>query len=250
MRLLTVLLLAAALSAQKLPDAYSYDYTGDPPFLTEPGWRSLLNGHDLTGWHAASGELEWFTTKSVRWRRIFSPIALQAAPAPGDRIVNGKTGKTADLVTDEKFGDFELWIEFMLAKGGNSGVFLHGLYEIQIFDSYGSTATMTVGDCGGIYGYDGALGGRPPLFNAARPPGEWQSLRIWFQAPRFDASGKKTANARVLRVMLNDVVVQHDFDLERPAQLSTRRPEAATNPIMLQGDHGPVAFRNIYIRPR
>jgi hypothetical protein len=242
--------LAAALSAQKLPDAYSYDYTGDPPFLTEPGWRSLLNGQDLTGWHAASGTSDWYTTKSVRWRRIFAPVALQATAAPGDRIVNGKSGRTANLVTDEKFGDFELWIEFMVGKGGNSGVFLHGLYEIQVFDSYGANAPLTVGDCGGIYGYDGALGGRPPMFNAARPPGEWQSLRIWFQAPRFDAAGKKTENARILRVMLNDFIVQQEFELNRPTQSSTGVQEAATNPIMLQGDHGPVAYRNIYIRPR
>jgi hypothetical protein len=178
---------------------------------------------------------------------VFNPANLNANPAPGDRIVDAK-GKTANLVTDRKFGDVELYLEFLLAKASNSGLYLHGLYEVQIFDSYGYQGALMVGDSGGIYGYEGSKGGSPPLRNAARPPGEWQSLHVWFRAPRFDAVGKKTEDARFLRVLLNGVLVQNDFAVARPTQGAMTLAEAAENPIMLQGDHGPVAFRNIYYR--
>ena len=137
-----------------------------------------------------------------------------------------------------------------LARGSNSGVYLHGLYEIQIFDSQGYTGPLTVGDCGGVYQQEDGSGGAPPIVNACRAPGEWQSFHIWFQAPKFDATGKKIANAKVLRVMLNDTHVQENIELPGPTVSHMKIPEAATNPIMLQGDHGPVAFRNIYIRDR
>jgi hypothetical protein len=127
-------------------------------------------------------------------------------------------------------------------------VYLHGLYEVQIFDSYGFDGVLTVGDCGGIYEREGGGGGSPPSRNACRPPGEWQSLRIWFVAPRFDEKGRKTANPRVLRVVLNDVPVQNDVELAGPTVAHMKIEPAPRNPIMLQGDHGPVAFRNIYIK--
>jgi hypothetical protein len=186
----------------------------------------------------------------VTWRRVFNPKFLDTSPTPGDRLVNGKTGQTKDLLSDEKFGDFELYLEFMVPKGSNSGVFLHGLYEIQIFDSYGYAGPLMVGDCGGIYAGPDGHGGSPPIVNASRPTGEWQSFHIWFRAPRFDAAGKKTANARVLRVLLNDTLVQREFELDRPTGSHKGDVvEAPMNPLMLQGDHGPVAFRNIYVHP-
>lgn len=229
---------------QSLPDLYHDEKHGDPPFRIEAGWRPLLNGRDLAGWHAdGSAQNEWFTSLGVVWKRVFSPTHLTAKPSPGDRIVNGKDGKTVNLVTDEKFGSFELYLEFLLAKGSNSGVFLQGLYEVQIFDSFGYDGPLTVGDCGGIYDH------AAPARNAARPPGEWQSLRIWFQAPQFDASGKMMAKPKVARVLLNEAPVQENITLLKPTTSHMEIPEAATNPIMLQGDHGPVAFRNIYIKP-
>jgi hypothetical protein len=252
LEILCVLGFAAALAAlpQKLPNLYHDEIAGDPPFLSESGWRPLLNGKDLAGWHGFNGAAhEWVATKSVNFRRLFHPKELIFNAAPGDRIVNGKTGKTIDLFTDEKFGDFELYIEFMTAAGSNSGVYLHGLYEIQIFDSFGYTGHLQPGDCGAIYEGQGGFPGSPPLSNASRPPGEWQYFHIWFKAPRFDASGKKTANAKVLRVLYNGVLVQREVDIPGRTISGARIPEAAENPIMLQGDHGPVAFRNMYIRP-
>ena len=122
------------------------------------------------------------------------------------------------------------------------------LYEVQIFDSYGFNGALTAGDLGGIYERPDGTAGSPPTRNAAKPPGEWQSLHIWFQAPRFDASGRMTGKPKVLRVQLNGVPVQENVTLVGPTLSSMKIPEAAKNPIMLQGDHGPVAFRNLYIR--
>ncbi len=236
--------------AQSLPDLYHDEKYGDPPFLTEAGWRPLLNGRDLAGWHADGNVAhEWFTAPGVTWRRVFSPIHLTAKAGPGDRIVNGREGKTVNLVTDEKFGSFELYLEFLLAKGSNSGVFLHGLYEVQIFDSFGYDGPLQVGDSGGIYEQPEGGGGSPPARNAALPPGVWQSLRIWFQAPQYDSAAKMMAKPKILRVLLNGVAVQENFTLPGPTLSHLNIQPAATNPIMLQGDHGPVAYRNIYIKP-
>ena len=243
-------LAALPLLAQKLPDLYHDEVYGDPPFLSETGWRALLNGKDLSGWHGLAGSPnEWFTTRAVHWKRIFNPTRLGGDRGPGDRIVNGPSNKTANLVTDEKFGSFELYLEFMTAKGSNSGVYLHGLYEVQIFDSYGFEGPLTVGDCGGIYERSDNTGGMPPARNAARAPGEWQSLHVWFTAPQFDAEGHKTKNARALRVLLNQLPVQENVELTGPTRSSLEIPEAPQNPLMLQGDHSAIAYRNIYIKP-
>ena len=123
---------------------------------------------------------------------------LGAKAAPGSRILNGLKGKANNLVTTEKFGDVELYLEFLIPQGSNSGVYLQGLYEVQIFDSYGKEALST-SDGGAIYHrwIDGKpVAGSAPKVNASRPPGQWQSYHVWFRAPRFDASGNKTENAK------------------------------------------------------
>src|SRR3954453_8947890 len=200
-------LAALSLQAQPRPELNDGDAHGDPPYLIEDGWTPLLNGKDLTGWHGDGGKPNaWFTTTGIVWDRLLHPTQLLAKPAPGGKILNGPTGRTANLVTDGKFGVSDLYLEFMIAKGSNSGVYLHGLYEVQVFDSFGSTEPMTSSDGGGIYhrwiGNRG-VGGSAPSRNASRRPGEWQSYQIWFRAPRFDASGKKTENARFIRVLHN-----------------------------------------------
>jgi len=240
---------ASGLMAQDVPQYYHSEVSGDPPYLSEPGWRAMLNGRDLSGWHAAPGRPnEWFTTASVRYRRVFGPARFDARPGSGDRIVNGPKGVTAHLISNEKFGDHELYLEFMLVKASNSGIYLQGLYEVQIFDSYGFHGQLTVGDCGGIYEQPDGTGGSPPMHNAARPPGDWQSLHIWFRAPRFDASGRKTVNARILRVILNDTLVQENVELPGATRGGLDTGEAPVNPMLIQGDHGLIALRNIYVR--
>jgi hypothetical protein len=126
---------------------------------------------------------------------------------------------------------------------GNSGVFLMGIYEVQVLDSYGN-ATYPDGQAGALYGQF------PPLVNAVRPPGEWQSYDIVFHGPRFDAAGSTLRPAR-MTVFLNGVLVQDARELLGPTTHKVRTPYAAHPdklPLSLQ-DHGhPVRFRNIWIR--
>jgi len=231
------------------------DAHGDPPYLLEDGWEPLLNGTDLTGWKACdpTAKNEWYAATAVRFERHLGPTQLQGRrDGAGGTMLNGPTGRTANLCTDRSFGDVELYVEFMLAKGSNSGVYLQGLYEVQIFDSWGTSEPMTTSDGGAIYHQwieERGVGGSAPLVNAARRPGEWQSYQIWFRAPRFDAAGKKIEPARFQRVLFNGQLVQKDVNVDGPTRAALSTPEAAQHPLMLQGDHGPVAFRNIYVRP-
>ena len=247
------LLATLSLQAQPRPELNDGDAHGDPPYLLEEGWTPLLNGKDLAGWHGDGAKAnDWFSTAAILWDRLLGPTRLSARPAPGGKILNGPQGRTVNLVTDGKFGDSELYLEFMIAKGSNSGVYMHGLYEVQVFDSYGSTEPMTSSDGGGIYHRwidNKGVGGSAPSRNASRRPGEWQSYQIWFRAPRFDPGGKKIENARFIRVLHNGLSVQNNVEVEGGTRAHMEIPEAARNPIMLQGDHGPVAYRHIYIRP-
>lgn len=248
-----ILLLASALclSAQA-PSLNDGEDHGDAPFLLEDGWKALFNG-SLGGWKGlGTAKNEWTTCKGIQWERLLGPTRLRCVASPGDRMLNGPTGRTVNIATEEKFGDVELYLEFMLAKGSNSGVYLQGLYEVQVFDSFGATEKMTSSDGGGIYHRwinNQGVGGSAPKRNASRRPGEWQSYHIWFQAPRFDASGKKTQNAKFLRVVFNGLTVQENVSCEGPTRAAMEIPESPLGPLMLQGDHGPVAFRNIYVRP-
>jgi len=243
----TPLLLFSLMWCQRLPDFND----GDAPYLIESGWKALLNGKDISGWHSADSKpVDWLTVRGVLWDRLLGPTRLGGFAEPSGTMLNGRAGRGVNLVTDEKFGDTELYLEFMLAKGSNSGVYLHGLYEVQIFDSFGSTEPVTSSDGGGIYHKwinNQGVGGSAPSRNASRAPGQWQSYQIWFRAPRFDASGKKTENAKFLRVLYNGLSVQNNVECDGPTRAAMNHPEAAANPIMLQGDHGPVAFRNIYV---
>ena len=179
---------------------------------------------------------------------------LLAKPGKGV-LVNGKTGRTNDILSKEKFKDIEVHAEFLIPKGSNSGIKFEGWYEIQIFDSWG-VKNPTGSDCGGIYPraelspvYHHIDNGTPPKVNACRPPGEWQTLDMIFQAPRFDADGNKTANARFVKVILNDKVVQEDVEVKYPTGNNWHNKEIPSGPLLLQADHGPVAFRNIRVRP-
>lgn len=237
--------------AQQRPELNDGESHGDSPYLIEDGWRPLLNGRDLTGWHTQDGKpMEWYTTPGVIWERLLGPTRLGGRAEPAGTILNSRGGRTSNLVSDEKFGDLELYLEFMIAKGSNSGVYLQGLYEIQVFDSYGSTEPMKTSDCGAVYHRwinNQGVGGSAPSRNASRRPGEWQSFQIWFRAPRFDASGRKVENAKFLRVLHNGLSVQNNVEVEGGTRAHMEVAEAALNPLMLQGDHGPVAYRNIYV---
>lgn len=178
-------------------------------------------------------------------------------------LVNLPDKKTPgkDLFTNLQHGDADLELDYMMAKGSNSGIYLQGRYEIQLLDSWG-VLNPKAGDNGGIYerwneskpegqkGYEG----HPPRQNASRAPGLWQHMKISFQAPRFNAAGQKTENAKILRVELNGVPIQENVELTGPTRGAVANQEVARGPLRFQGDHGAVAFRNIrmtvYDKPR
>lgn len=172
-------------------------------------------------------------------------------------LMNGRTGGTANLITREQWGDVEISLEFIIPVGSNSGVMLHGVYEIQIVDSWQVTKP-TGADCGGVYPraelernppkYYLIDKGIPPLVNAAKAPGQWQSLEIAFRAPRFDKNGRKVSNARFEKVVLNGKLIHENAEVAYPTGHIWRQPEHALGPLLLQGDHGPVAFRNVRVR--
>ena len=250
---------AILLAAQDLPPVADGSDHGDPPFLVESGWKPLLNGRNLDGWQLVDSTKkgQWVVTKGVIWGGTANPTLLTALPGAGDRIVNtgvDPKGNASNMYTTEKFGDVEVYVEFMVAAHSNSGFFMHGLYETQIWDSWGFTPRLDTDRCGAMYHYDGGPidgidGGIVPKVRADRPPGQWQSFHYWFQAPRFDASGKRIAPAKFLRILHNGQLIHENVERLGPTTASMKIPEAATNPIMLQGDHGAVAFRNIYVRP-
>jgi hypothetical protein len=214
----------------------------------KPGWLSLSTS--LDAWRDPHGT--WLLGGAARLKED-NPKLLATEPGKGV-MVNGPKGRTNDLLSKQNFGDIELHLEFLIAKRSNSGVKFHGHYEIQICDSFG-VKELTGADCGGIYPkaeqkpkYHHIDNGIPPLVNAARPAGEWQTLDAIFHAPRFDAKGKKTANARLVKVVLNGKVIHDNVELKTPTGAKWREREVATGPLLLQGDHGPVAFRNIQVR--
>jgi Domain of Unknown Function (DUF1080) len=196
----------------------------------------LFDGKSLANWRDAKGN-------PTGW--IVENGYMQVPP-------KGTTGG-GDIFTKEEFGDCQLHIEFATpgevmsqSQGrGNSGVFLMGLYEFQVLDSY-NNPTYADGTAGSLYGQ------RPPLVNPARPPGEWQSYDIIFTAPRFDAAGKVTQPATIT-ALRNGVLVQNHESYMGPSGhrnlTSYEKTKATKGPIKLQ-DHGnPMRFRNIWIRP-
>ena len=159
--------------------------------------------------------------------------------------------KTGYIHTREAFGDCQLHVEFaepVPPKGesqerGNSGVFLMGLYEIQVLDSY-KNKTYADGQASAVYGQ------YPPLVNASRPPGQWQTYDIVFHGPHFNKDGKVLRPARVT-VFHNGVLVQDNVELTGPTGHGKRppyTPHAEKLPLALQDHDNPVRFRNIWIR--
>jgi len=155
---------------------------------------------------------------------------------------NAKPRKGVDIYTEEKYGDCTVKLELLLTKGSNSGVYLMGEYEVQVADSFGKeNDKLTQGDMGAIYS------ATAPTINASGAPGTWQSYEIEFVAPKFDANGNKTANGLFKRVVLNGKLILENIPVEKPTGGGVTMKEAPTGPLMLQGNHGPVAFRNIEI---
>ena len=158
---------------------------------------------------------------------------------------------TGAIQTKASFGDIQLHLEWAVPdppRGvsqdrGNSGVFLMGQFEIQILDSYRSS-TYADGYAGAIYGQ------YPPLSNASRPPGQWQSYDIAFRRPRFDAAGRLLEGARIT-VLHNGILIQNNEELSGQTnwlEPTPYDPAITTGPIQLQDHSHPVRFRNLWVR--
>ncbi len=206
--------------------------------------------------------LESFDNPSSNWKIIgavqssFSDTSLNIARGQGilfndfSHAIKYKPGH--HLTTKLQHGDIVLDFDFMIPKGANSGIYLQSRYEVQINDSWG-VKLPTFSDVGGIYerwknekGYEGSA----PLTNAGLAPGLWQHMEISFQAPRFDASGKKITNAKFNYVRLNGVTIHENIIVSGPTRSPAFENETAMGPLMIQGDHGQIAFKNFKYAPQ
>ena len=213
-------------------------------------WRRLTArpllppGAALDAWQPAPG---WSEVGSVT-QDPANPKKLLSAPGQGVIVSEGKAGY---LLTRDTFSDVEVHVEFMVPARSNSGVYVNGCHEVQILDSFGVEKSDYPGnECGGIYPEwvgNANVRGHTPRVNASLPAGQWQSFDIVYRAPRFDAAGKKTANGCFVKVLHNGRIIHENVEV-----LGTTRSgldEVAAGPLRLQGDHGPVAFRNIRVLP-
>jgi hypothetical protein len=266
------------------PDAYealvfrAFDVPNDKPLATLRGQRDgaqvKLTGDGWSGTAAAGKLALQHGGENVALQRAARTPPTLGAKAPAGAIVlfdgrsldafankKGKDWLTADgpapwkivdgalevvpgtgggIITQQKFGDCRVHVEFRsLGAPTNSGVYLQTRYEVNINETYGKLAGTANG------GLDNCSDVKPAI-RASRAPLEWQTLDIEFVAPRFDAAGKKTANARAT-VLLNGVKLYEGQELNPPKGAAGRLGEAPTGPLMLQ-EHGmPVQFRNIWV---
>lgn len=213
-----------------------------------PDWIALCTKSISDKWifGGASKAAGWSVATSVSMAKNDAEalVGVEGGASDDWALACAGIGLGTNLISKATFGDCELRAEFMLPVSGNSGIYLMGQYEVQLYDSHGRPQ-QRIGhaDCGGVYGVRG------PSSNAAGKPGEWQTIDISFRAPRFDSTGRKIQSARFERVTLNGRRVQDELDLPGPTGGALAGGERADGPLMLQGDHSPVAFRRIRIRP-
>ncbi len=200
----------------------------------------LFDGRDMSQWESLDG-------LAPSWK--VADGALEVIPANGQH----------HLRTKQHFPDFQLHVEFaepIAVKGkgqyrGNSGILINGMYEVQILDSY-DNPTYPDGQAGALYGQT------PPLVNASKPPGAWQTYDIIFESPRWDSAATLIKRASVT-VIHNGVVVQNHREfigstdgingIPHKALGAYHQPHAPEVIIELQEHKNPVRFRNIWIRP-
>ncbi len=180
------------------------------------------------------------------------PQAVTFQPGKGILLNMNDDTRKDNLISLIEHGDIEIDFEVMIPKGSNSGVYLQGRYEVQLLDSWG-IKNPSFSDIGGIYrNWEKEPGkiymGKAPLSNPAKAPGLWQKFRISFRAPRFNSAGEKISNARFVYVELNGVKIHDNVEVPLPTGGPIENNEKAIGPLLIQGDHGPVALRNIKYR--
>ena len=204
---------------------------GDAASAGSPSDASVLfDGTDLSAWESLSGG-------DARWKVADGYMEV----VPG----------TGNICTRAHFGSCQLHVEWTppaAVEGdsqgrGNSGIFLLGLYEIQVLDCY-QNPTYADGSTGAVYGQF------PPLVNACRKPGEWQTYDIIFEAPEFE--GDRVKHPAQATVILNGILLHHRAKTLGPTghkDSPVYTPHPVIGPVMLQDHHNPVRFRNIWVRP-
>jgi hypothetical protein len=238
-RALLATLAALGLTAVGIVVAHAADDKKDAPGKAQV----LFNGKDLTGWKIKGNKdkSKWVVGYAKLNEKDPGKLVVEAKGEGPAQLVNA-AGGGVDLFSDEKMGDGTLEVELMVPKGSNSGVYVMGEYEVQVLDSFGKEK-VGPGDIGGLYG------AQAPKMNAAKKPGEWQKFVIEYQAPRFE-NGKKTAPMKFVKVVLNDQVIHENVEMKGPTPAGVTGKEAAEGTVMFQGDHGPVAYRNIKFTPK
>lgn len=194
-------------------DGKTYEWTGvrapKIPYTENAKWGepiNLFNGKDLSGWKAM-GKNQWIVEDGI----LKSP----------------KSG--ANLVTEEKFMDFKLHVEFKVPEGSNSGVYLRGRYEVQITDDFGSEPRSDL--FGGIYGF------LTPNLMAANPASEWQTFDV-------------TLIGRRVTVIANGKTIICEQNIPGITGAALDSKEGEPGPFFIQGDHGPISFRKFVVTPR
>jgi hypothetical protein len=189
-------------------------WAGEGDFKPGEGWVSLFNGKDLTGWKFRGRNQSWEVEDGV---------------LANLRQKDGKKRRGVDAFTEKTFLDFALHIEFKVPPRGNSGVYLRGRKEVQVLDSHGRKK-LGQGDCGGLYGK------AAPTTNACKPAGEWNAFDI-------------TIVGDTITVKLNGTTIQDKVELPGLTGGSLGGKPGTPGPIMLQGNHTTVWYRNIWIKP-
>lgn len=204
---------------------------------------------DMTNFRKSSGN--WKIAGDVYVNQLIEQT-FSSSEGSGVLVNIPDKEKKGNLVTAFEHGDIEFECDVMMPVKSNSGIYFQSRYEIQLLDSWG-VAIPKHGDMGGIYrrwdetkrkgdeGYEGF----PPKVNAAKAPGLWQHLKVIFHAPKFDDSGNKIKNARFEEVRLNGALIHQNVEVSGHTRGGINTEEVTSAPILIQGDHGPVAFRNI-----
>lgn len=227
-----------------LPVILAFVSTGFSAELTSATVHPF-NGKDTSGWKLKgdAANSRWQVGTATLSKENNGQLVVSAAESPEKaELINAKMGSGGiDIFTEEKFGDCLIKLELMVPKGSNSGVYVMGEYEVQVLDSFGKPDNqLSQGDLGALYS------AAKPAKNVAKAPGEWQQLEIDFQAPEFEGD-KKVSPAKFVKVTLNGQVLHENVEMKGPTPGGLAGKEAASGPLMIQGDHGPVAFRKIEI---
>jgi Domain of Unknown Function (DUF1080) len=263
--------LLVATSARAQGPASRQQASVEREFPTAKGWRPLFNGKDLSGWKFRNPRAKkvWTVCDDVRVDAAdesrLSPVGQGGAASAA--LLCGDDGRGSDVMTEESFTDYQLHLEFTVPKGSNSGVYNRGLFEIQVFDSFGKPK-LGFHDCGSLY--ERAF----PRENLSKPPGQWQTYDITLKGKKLTLfwNGKPVYEDQDVRYGETDRDAFNRLNQEnagKPAELQVKLREEngrfvgyfgeggtrsgldgpdRPGPILLQGDHGPVAYRNLFIR--